>query len=113
MAAVRNITIYQGDTYTHELKLRNSANVAINITTRTYAGAIRKRRSSEEVTVVFTTEITDGANGVVVMSLSPAQTANIPPGTYVYDFQETNGPVVTTLLTGNVSITGEVYKNGI
>lgn len=110
MAAIRNITIYQGDTYTHELKLRNSSNAVINITTRTYAGAIRKRRSSEEVTVTFASEITDGANGVVVLSLTPAQTANIPAGNYVYDFQETNGQVITTLLTGNVIVTGEVYK---
>jgi len=37
-------------------------------------------------------------------------TSNIASGTYVYDFQETNGAVVTTLLTGNVVVTGEVTR---
>lgn len=110
MAAIRNIDIYQGDNYYHELRLRNNSNVAINITSRTYNGAIRKRRSSDTVIATFTTQITDGANGKVMFSLIPSETANISPGSYVYDFQETNGNVVTTLLTGNVIVTGDIYK---
>jgi len=110
MVAERNIEIYQGDTYTHQLSLKNSANAVINISARSYAGQIRKKRTSTTITSTFTTEITDGANGVVVFSLLPAATANIAAGTYVYDFQETNGAVVTTLLTGNVAVTGEVTR---
>jgi Na+-translocating ferredoxin:NAD+ oxidoreductase RnfG subunit len=110
MAATRNITIYQGDTYIHELRIKNNSNVAINISTRTYNGAIRKKRNSDTVAANFSSEITDGANGVVVMSLTASNTANIAAGTYVYDFQETNGQTITTLLTGNVTVTGEVYK---
>lgn len=110
MVAQRNIEIYQGDTYAHQLSLKNSANAVINISARSYAGQIRKKRSSDTITATFTTEITDGANGVVAFSLSPNITSNIASGTYVYDFQETNGAVVTTLLTGNVVVTGEVTR---
>ena len=35
MAATRNITIYQGDTYAHGLRIKDSANAVIDITTRT------------------------------------------------------------------------------
>ena len=45
MAATRNITIYQGDTYAHELRIRDSANANVNITSRTYTGQIRKKRN--------------------------------------------------------------------
>jgi len=110
MPAERNIEIYQGDTYAHQLSLKNNANAVINITSRTYTGQIRKKRSSATITATFTTEITDGANGVVVFSLLPAVTANISPGSYVYDFQELNGAVVTTILTGNAVVTGEVTR---
>ena len=110
MAAERNIEIYQGDTYAHQLSLKNSANAVINISTRTYSGQVRKRRSSSAITATFTSEITDGANGVVVFTLLPNLTSGINPGSYVYDFQETNGAVVTTLLTGNVTVTGEVTR---
>lgn len=110
MAASRNISIYQGDTYVHQLSVRDSSNTAINITSRTYSGQIRKRRSSDDVTANFASEITDGANGVVIFSLTPEQTSDLKSGKYVYDFQEVNGLVVTTLVTGNVIVTGEVTR---
>jgi len=110
MAAERNIEIYQGDTYAHQLSLKNSSNAVINISTRSYAGQIRKKRSSDIITATFTTQITDGANGVVVFSLAPNITSNIASGSYVYDFQETNGATVTTLITGNVAVTAEVTR---
>ena len=45
MAATRNIEIYKGDTYLHELRLKNNSNAVINITSRTYTGQIRKKRN--------------------------------------------------------------------
>jgi len=110
MAANRNITIYQGDTYAHELRIKDSANANINITSRTYTGQIRKKRNSETIAATFSSEITNGANGIVVMSLTSSNTANIAAGTYVYDFQETNGAAVTTLITGTVTVVGEVSR---
>jgi hypothetical protein len=110
MPATRNIEIYQGDTYAHQLSLKDSANVVINISSRAYSGQIRKRKSSEIVSATFVAEITDGANGVVVFSLPPAATANLRPGMYVYDFQEVNVVTVTTILTGNAVVIGEVTR---
>jgi hypothetical protein len=110
MAATRNITIYQGDTYAHELRIKNSANANVTITSRTYSGQIRKKRNSDTAAATFTSEITNGANGIVVMSLTAATTANIAAGVYVYDFQETNGTTITTLITGTVTVTGEVSR---
>ena len=110
MAATRNITIYQGDTYAHELRMKDSANANVSISTRTYTGQIRKKRNSDTAAATFTSQITNGANGIVVLSISPANTANIAPGSYVYDFQETNGAVVTTLITGTCTVIGEVSR---
>ena len=110
MPATRNIEIYQGDNYAHQLTLKDSANAVINITSRTYSGQIRKRRTSDTISATFSTEITDGANGVVVFSMLPATTGDLRAGTYVYDFQELNGAVVTTILTGNAVVTGEVTR---
>ena len=110
MAGQRNIQIYQGDTYVHQLSVKDSANAVINISSRTYAGQIRKRRASSTIAATFATEITDGANGVVAFSLAANITSNIVSGSYVYDFQETDGAVVSTLLTGKVAVTGEVTR---
>ena len=107
MAAKREISIYQGDTYLHELRIRNSSNTAINITGRTYTGQLRKSKSSETA-ISFTTSITDGANGVLTFSLTPAQTSNISAGSYIYDLQEVNGQITTTLITGPAIVSREV-----
>ena len=109
-AGQRDITVYQGDTYVHEIRIQNSSNTAININSRTYTGQIRKRRSSDDISAIFTTNIIDAANGVVVFSLSTSDTASLRSGGYVYDFQETNSGIVTTLLTGNLTVVGEVTR---
>jgi hypothetical protein len=44
------------------------------------------------------------------MSLTSSNTANISAGSYVYDFQETNGATVTTLITGVCTVTGDVTR---
>jgi hypothetical protein len=110
MAATRDISIYQGDTYAHELRIKDSANANVNITSRTYTGQIRKKRNSDTITATFTSTLTNAANGVVVMSLTSSNTANISAGSYVYDFQETNGATVTTLITGVCTVTGDVTR---
>ena len=110
MAATRDISVYQGDTYAHELRIKDSANANVNITSRTYTGQIRKKRNSDTITATFTSTLTNAANGVVVMSLTSSNTANISAGSYVYDFQETNGETVTTLITGVCTVTGDVTR---
>lgn len=108
MPGERNINIYAGDTYAHELRIRDSANAVVNISSRTYSGKVKVARASDDVVATFTTSITNGANGVVLFSLSSATTSNITPGTYYYDFQEDNTGVITTLLTGKAVVKAQV-----
>lgn len=112
MAAERNIIIYQGDTYVHEVRLRDSANANINISTRSYSGQVRKTKTSDTVVATFTTQITDGPNGVMQFSLLPNVSSNIRSGVYYYDLQETNSTIVTTLIAGKASVQGEVTRAG-
>lgn len=112
MAAERNIIIYQGDTYIHEIRLRDSANANINISTRIYSGQIRKTKTSNNIIATFTTEITDGPNGVMHFSLSPEITSNITSGIYFYDLQEVNNTIITTLIAGKATVQGEVTRAG-
>ena len=110
MAAERNITIYKGDSYTHQINIKNSSNIAINITGRSYSSQIRKAKSSESIVATFSTTITDASNGVLMMSLASGQTSGINTGIYYYDLQETNGSIITTLIGGKVTVTGEVSR---
>lgn len=108
MAASRNITIYSGDTYIHELRLKNSSNAAIDISTRIFSGQIRIAPASTDPVANFVTTITDGPGGIVLFSISSNNTALITPGTYYYDFQQIDGSIVTTLIAGKAVIQEDV-----
>lgn len=108
MPGIRDISIYSGDTYTHEVRLKDANGVAINISGRVYSGAIKISKTSPDVIAVFNTNISNSAGGIVTFNLLPAVTANISPGRYFYDFQEENVGIITTLLTGRVVVTGQV-----
>lgn len=108
----RDISIYQGDTYVHELRIKDSANANVNITGRTYSGQIKISKRSSAITANFTANITNGANGIVQFTLTPETTANIDPGTYYYDFQQIDGVVKLTLVAGNAVVSGDVTNGG-
>lgn len=108
MAARRNITIYSGDTYVHELRLKTSSNTAIDISTRTYSGQIKLAPASSDAIVTFNTSITNGPGGLVQFTLTPEVTGSITPGTYYYDFQQLDGVIVTTLIAGKAVIQEDV-----
>jgi hypothetical protein len=110
MAAERNIVIYKGDSYLHEVRLKDSANVAINVTNRIYTSQIRKARSSDDVIATFTITITTPSTGVLSMSLDDSITSNITSGTYYYDLQEENSGIITTLMGGKAVVKGEVSR---
>lgn len=110
MAAERNIIIYKGDSYSHEVRLKNSSNTAINISNRNYTSQIRRSKASEEVVQNFTIQITDAVNGILVISLDAGLTSNIRVGTYHYDLQEDNSGIITTLMGGRMIISGEVTR---
>lgn len=112
MPGERNISIYSGDTYVHELRIRDSANTAINISARTYTGQLKLSHTSNTAVASFSTAVTDGSNGVVQFSLLPNITGNIVPGTYYYDFQQVDGSVVTTLITGKAVVQGQITNGG-
>lgn len=108
MAALRDISIYKGDTYTHSLTVNNSSNVAIDLSGRNYIAQIKQSYAASTTEAAFDVDTTDAANGVIVLSLTSSQTANLKSGTYFYDVQETYGNVVTTLMYGNANVTGDV-----
>lgn len=110
MPGSKNISIYQGDTYIHELRIKDSSNIAINISSYAFTGQIRTAPASSDIEVSFTASILNGVNGIVQFSLSSGVTSNIAPGTYYYDFQQDNSGVITTLLTGKAVVEGQVSR---
>lgn len=108
MAARRNISIYKGDTYTHSVTVNDSSNTAIDLSSRTYIAQIKESSASSSAFLNFDVDDSDSANGVVVLSLTSSQTSTLKSGVYYFDLQETYGNIVTTLMYGNVAVTGDI-----
>lgn len=105
------IVVRVGDTESLTLNLQNSDGTPINVTGRTYAAQIRATADATTVLASFTCAISNAAGGVVTATLPAATTAALTPGVGVWDLQETNGTVVTTLLAGPVTITQDVTRS--
>lgn len=104
------LTVRIGDTETVTLYLQDAAGTAINITGRTYAAQIRETADASSVLASFTCAISNAAGGIVTATLPAATTAALTPGAAVFDLQETNSSVVTTLLAGPVTIVQDVTR---
>ena len=105
------ISIRVGDTETINLSMQDSAGAAINIAGRTYASQIRPSADSSTVLASFNCALVgSGSTGQVTCTLPASTTATLSPGTAVFDLQETNGTVITTILAGQVTITQDVTR---
>jgi hypothetical protein len=104
------LNIKIGDTETVTVTRQDSAGTPINITGRTYSAQVRAKASSSTPLATFSCAIVNAANGIFACTLSATTTASLVPADAVWDLQEVNGVVVTTLLTGPVYIEKDVTR---
>lgn len=104
------ISIRIGDTETVTVTLQETDATPVNITGRTYAAQIRATADAASTIATFTCAITNGAAGQFACTLSATITGALSIGTYVWDLQETNGSVKTTILAGPVRIDYDVTR---
>jgi hypothetical protein len=108
-APIYPFTVRIGDTETITLTLQSSG-TAVNITGRTYAAQIRDTAASTAVIATMTCTVTSGTGGSVQCTLAATTTAALTAGQAVYDIQETNSTVKTTLLQGPCYIVQDVTR---
>jgi hypothetical protein len=112
MAALTNLLIEQGATFTSTISLFNADDTAFDLTDHTGAGQIRKSYSSSSASATFTISFAaDRTSGQVTLSLTPTQTAALEEGRYVYDIEVTGSDsTVTRVLQGTVTVSPNVTR---
>lgn len=108
--ADQDLTITRGDTETLVVTIQDDAGAAINITGRTYRAQIRSSQDSTTIKASFTCTVTSGANGQVTCVLSATDSATLSSGQYFWDLEETASGVVSTILSGNVTVLADVTR---
>jgi hypothetical protein len=104
------LNIKIGDTETVTVTRQKDDGTPINISGRTYSAQVRTKASSPTPLATFNCAIVDAANGIFACTLPAATTAALSPANAVWDLQEVNGVVVTTLLTGPAYIEKDVTR---
>jgi len=113
MAALTNLLIEQGATFSSTITLYNADDTIFDLTGYTAASQIRKSYSSSSASATFSVTFSDSrADGNLTLSLTPTQTAALEEGRYVYDTEVTltSTGAVTRVLQGVVTVSPNVTR---
>ena len=111
MAVVSNLAIDQGTTYSVTITVNDDGGTVRDLTG--YTGRAQLRRSYyTNANTSFTITIDAPTEGIVVMSLTAAQTSALKAGRYVYDLElvKTSDSTVERIVEGIVTIYPEATK---
>lgn len=109
MAAISNLAIDQGTTYSVTILVSDDTGTVRNLSGYTGRAQIKKSYYTNTNTA-FTVNISP-LTGEVVLSLSDIQTSSLKAGRYVYDFElVSNTNMVERIVEGIVTIYPEVTK---
>lgn len=104
MAAYTELTLEQYSDFQTTITLDDAQGDAINLSLYTAYSQIRRSPYSKTF-YMFDANVIDNVNGVISLSMSSANSANIPPNRYLYDVLIQGDGNVVRVAEGIVTIT--------
>ena len=111
MAAIANLTIDQGATFSSDVTVKDANNNAFDLTGYSASAKMAKGFSSTRTRTSITCTIsTPASSGVVTLSLTADQTSALDEGRYVYDLEilQTSSSTVTRVIEGIITVRPQV-----
>ena len=111
MAAIANLTVDQGTSFTSDVTVKDANGNAFNLTGYTANAKMAKGFASTRTrTTITTTVAADATTGVVTLSLSSTVTAGLDAERYVYDLEitQTSSGNVTRVIEGIITVRPQV-----
>src|SRR5210317_1923576 len=111
MAAIANLRIDQGATFTSDVTVTNSDGDAVDLAGYTATAKMADAYGSSSNTTITTTIASDTTTGVISLSLTDTQTAALDaPARYVYDvyITKTADSTVTRVIEGIITVNPKV-----
>ena len=111
MSTKANLTIDQGTTFSVDLNLTDENGDVLALSGYTANSQLRRWYTSANTSATFGTSI-NTLSGVITLSLSANQSANLTYGRYVYDVEltETSSNTVTRIIEGIATVTPQVTR---
>lgn len=112
MPAFVELYIDQGTTFSATIELYDDANnIPMNLANINVSSQLRRSYYSANSSANLSCNVTNAAYGIITVSLSAAQTANIRAGRYVFDTKTTHtSGVVQRPIEGIVTVTSGVTR---
>lgn len=108
MAFKANIVIDQGASFSSSITVTDDEGVPVDLTGYTGTAQMRKHYTSSN-SVSFAVAVSNA--GIIALSLTANQTANIAAGRYVYDVEVTDtNNLVYRIVEGIVTLTPQVTR---
>lgn len=111
MAGFVELSIDQGATFKTQLELKNDVGESMNLVSYSIRSQMRRSPTSGNATATFLCTQIDGANGLLQISMTAANTANIRFGRYMFDVEAENTDEVVRLLEGIVTVMPGVTRD--
>ena len=111
MAAIANLTVDQGTSFTSDVTVKDANGNAFDLTGYTANAKMAKGYSSTRTrTTITTTVAAQATTGVVTLSLSSTVTAGLGAERYVYDLEitQTSSGNVTRVIEGIITVRPQV-----
>jgi len=105
MAAIANLRLEQGTTFSSDITVTSDDGSIFNLTGHTASAKMAKGYASTHTRTNFTTAI-NIVTGVVTISLNADQTNGLEEGRYVYDVEilKTSDSTVTRVIEGIITV---------
>jgi len=111
MAAIANLTVDQGTSFTSDVTVKDANGNAFDLTGYTANAKMAKGFASTRTrTTITTTVAAQATTGVVTLSLSSTVTAGLDAERYVYDLEitQTSSGNVTRVIEGIITVRPQV-----
>ena len=111
MAAIANLTVDQGTSFTSDVTVKDANGNAFDLTGYTAVAKMAKGFASTRTrTTITTTVAADATTGVVTLSLSSTVSAGLDAERYVYDLEitQTSSGNVTRVIEGIITVRPQV-----
>ena len=105
MAAIANLRIDQGASFSSDVTVTNDDGTVFELTGHTASAKMARGYASTHTRTIFTTAI-NTVTGVVTISLNADQTNGLEEGRYVYDVEilKTSDSTITRVVEGIVTV---------
>ena len=112
MAAIANLNIQQGATFSSDVTVTTDAGGVFDLTGHSSYGQLSKGFASTQDRTTFTTS-NNTTTGVITLTLTKTQTAALEEGRYVYDVAivKTSDSTVTRVVEGIATVFPRVASN--